>query len=98
MNNIHNFNKFSSRPSVADHSRLLLILAVAVALIGGELVWAEMEATNFDIDNYAATISSFRPNRDVVEARNLEAETNLVEVGDDLEGEMMKIDAKINML
>ncbi len=98
MNNIHNFNRFSPNPSKLDHSRLLFIIAIAVILIGGELVWFEIRKTGFDIDGYSATIFSAVPNRDIMEANNLGAEVGAVETGDDLDGDFMNIDAGINSL
>ena len=98
MNNIHNFNKFSPYTSKPDYSRLLFIVAIAAILIGGELVWYQIMKTNFDIDDYSATIFSSVPNRDAMEAHKLGAEANLVETGEDLDGEFMRIDAGINSL
>lgn len=98
MNNIHNFNKFSPSTYKTDHSRLWFIVAIAVILIGGELVWSEIRKASFDIDTYSAAISSAVPNRDAREAHNLAAEADLIETGEEVEGEFRKIDTEINSL
>lgn len=94
-NNTHNFNKFVSSAGSHEHNRLFLILAISVALIGAELLWSQIINTGYEIDNYSANVFLVVMNREAIEAVQLGAEVDGIEVTD-LETDFQFIDAQID--